>query len=219
LTLHRRAAVFGAARGVLRSRPHRKAEKCQPGDADYLGGEEPQPKALDPHRCCHGEDAKSEITRENENGRRVVLPKRAHRPTPRTAPHEPPTATWSSNQTLKQLSSIWHFIDAALPGFWQLFDAVVTELVLNLTSPVNVLESTDTRVVLTGAGIAGSLGDVHHAPCRRAAWILAPIWIHSGRSCVRTWPHRRCGTSRPDLGWRWPSRLVATAQGIVTIGR
>ena len=24
--------------------------------------------------------------------------------------------------------------------------------------------------------------------------------------------HRRCRTSRPDLGWRWPSRLVATAE-------
>ena len=25
------------------------------------------------------------------------------------------------------------------------------------------------------------------------------------------WPHRRCWSSRPDLGERWPSRLVATA--------
>ena len=24
-------------------------------------------------------------------------------------------------------------------------------------------------------------------------------------------PHRRCWTARPDLGERWPSRLVATA--------
>jgi hypothetical protein len=27
----------------------------------------------------------------------------------------------------------------------------------------------------------------------------------------RSWPHRWCWTSRPDLGERWPSRLVATA--------
>jgi len=37
---------------------------------------------------------------------------------------------------------------------------------------------------------------------------------------ARPRPHRRCRTPRPDLGVRWPSRLVATAaEERLNIGR
>src|SRR5262245_57683700 len=35
--------------------------------------------------------------------------------------------------------------------------------------------------------------------------------MRSEPACSR--PHRRCWPSRPHLGWWWPSRLVATAEG------
>jgi hypothetical protein len=39
----------------------------------------------------------------------------------------------------------------------------------------------------------------------------ALVTVNPRDYCQRSRPHRRCWLARPDLSWRWPSRLVATA--------
>jgi hypothetical protein len=76
----------------------------------------------------------------------------------------------------------------------------------------------DVRLIRLAGGIAGERRDWRFTACNTS--LLSPntrggactfVGIRPIR-CRRTGSHRRCWTSRPDLGERWPSRLVATAE-------